>query len=64
MTINTQRIPTYTSFDPLKLKYYEHTLEDVMELIDNTLLINKLQEVEADMITTPNELNKVRLGII
>ena len=64
MTINTQRIPTYTSFDPLKVKYYEHTLEDVMELIDNTLLINKLQEVEADMITTPNELNKVRLGII
>src|SRR4051794_40132718 len=46
------------------LKAFEHQLDDVMELIDTTELKTKLKEVEQQFQQQPNELNKVRLGII
>jgi len=42
----------------------EEQLGDVMEIIDNELLIEKLQLVEASYQKHANELNKARLGII
>jgi tetratricopeptide (TPR) repeat protein len=50
--------------DFLKVKAYEHQLDDVMELIDTTELKIKLKEVEESYQQNPNEINKVRLGII
>lgn len=47
-----------------KVKAYEQQLDDVMELIDTTELKIKLKEVEEDYRQNPNEINKVRLGII
>jgi hypothetical protein len=47
-----------------KVKVFEHELEDVMELIDTTILKVKLKEVEANYEKTPNEINLARLGII
>ena len=47
-----------------KVKAHEHQLDDVMELIDTTELKTKLKEVEENYKQNPNELNKVRLGII
>jgi hypothetical protein len=47
-----------------KVKAYEHQLEDVMELIDTTELKAKLNEVEESYRQNPNEINKLRLGII
>lgn len=47
-----------------KVKYYEHQLDDVMEIIDTTELKNKLDEVELIYKKEPSEINKVRLGII
>jgi tetratricopeptide (TPR) repeat protein len=47
-----------------KVKTAEHQLEDVMELIDTTVVKSKLESVEADYKQNPTELNKVRLGII
>ncbi len=41
-----------------------HLLEDVMELIDTNELKLKLKEAELHFEQNPNELNKVRLGII
>ncbi len=46
------------------VKAIEHQLEDVMELIDTTLLKTKLKEVENDYRNNPTEINKARLGII
>lgn len=46
------------------VKAYEHQLDDVMELIDTAELKLKLTAVEADYQRMPNELHKVRLGII
>jgi hypothetical protein len=51
-------------FEFLKLKSFEHQLDDVMELIDTTQLKIKLTEVEENFKRNPNEINKVRLGII
>ncbi len=59
--------PTYGQFERLafqKVKAFEHQLEDVMELIDTTLLKLKLQEVEESFQQNPNEITKARLGII
>lgn len=42
----------------------EHQLEDVMELIDTAEIKVKLKEVEENYQQDPNEINKVRLGII
>lgn len=59
--------PTYGQFEHLafqKVKAFEHQLEDVMELIDTTLLKLKLQEVEESFKQNPNEITKARLGII
>ena len=50
--------------DFLKVKAFEHQLDDVMELIDTTLLKVKLKEVEELYKQNPNEINKARLGII
>lgn len=47
-----------------KLKTVEHQLDDVMEIIDTSKLKLKLNEVELQFQQNPNELNKVRLGII
>lgn len=47
-----------------KVKTFEHQLDDVMELIDTTELKTKLKEVEHQFQREPNEINKVRLGII
>jgi hypothetical protein len=52
------------SLDILKVKNYEHQLEDVMEIIDTTELKSKLKEVEEQYQNEPSEINKVRLGII
>lgn len=46
------------------VKTLEHQLEDVMEIIDTTVLKMKLKEVEHQFQQEPSELNKVRLGII
>jgi tetratricopeptide (TPR) repeat protein len=50
--------------DDEKVKAFEHQLDDVMELIDTTELKVKLLIVEEDYNQNPNEINKVRLGII
>jgi len=47
-----------------KIKNFEHHLDDIMEIIDTHLLKSKLNEVEENYIQNPNEMNKVRLGII
>ncbi len=47
-----------------KVKDYEQQLDDVMEMIDTTILKIKLKEVEENYKQNPNEINKVRLGII
>ncbi len=46
------------------LKFYEHQLYDVMEIIDTNLLVAKLKQVENDYAQNPTEINKTRLGII
>ena len=55
---------TAQQLDFSKVKAYEHQLDDVMELIDTTELKVKLKEVEQQFQQEPNEINKVRLGII
>jgi hypothetical protein len=52
------------SLDFSKVKAFEHQLDDVMELIDTTELKTKLKEVEENYKQNPNEISKVRLGII
>ena len=47
-----------------RLKTLEHQLDDVMEIIDTSILKLKLNEVEHQFQQDPSELNKVRLGII
>ncbi len=52
---------------PLQLaavRTYERQLLDVTEIIDTTYLKNKLVTVESEARHNPNELAKVRLGII
>ncbi len=62
---NTNSILAQTKkLDLSKIKAYEHQLEDVMEIIDTTYLKKKLIEVEEKYQKYPNEINKVRLGII
>lgn len=62
-TINSVRAQTQ-NLDFSKVKAFEHQLDDVMELIDTTELKIKLKEVEENYNHNPNEINKVRLGII
>jgi len=50
--------------DISKFKTFEHELDDVMEIIDTTLLKSKLTEVEQDYNNEPIQINKLRLGII
>ena len=47
-----------------KLKFYEHQLDDVMEIIDTITLVDKLKEVEQNYKQDATEINKVRLSII
>lgn len=55
---------TAQQLDTSKLKAFEHQLDDVMEIIDTTLLKTTLKKVEEQYREKPNEINKVRLGII
>jgi len=55
---------TAQQLDISKVKIYEHQLDDVMEIIDTTELKIKLKEVEKQFQEEPNEINKVKLGII
>jgi len=55
---------TAQQLDFSKVKTFEHQLDDVMEIIDTTELKVKLKEVEQQFQQEPNQLNKVRLGII
>ncbi len=50
--------------DLVKLKSFEHQLDDVMEIIDTTVLKSKLKEVELEHSKNGSEVNRVRLGII
>jgi len=51
-------------FNPQKMKYYESQLLDVMELVDTTLILNKLNDAEKSLTNDTNEINILRLGII
>jgi len=62
MTI-TNSLPAQ-QLDFSKVKMVEHQLDDVMEIIDTAELKVKLKEVEQQFQQEPNEINKVRLGII
>jgi hypothetical protein len=62
-TINSTNAQTQ-NLDLLKIKAFEHQLDDVMELIDTTELKIKLEEVEENYKQNSNEINKTRLGII
>jgi hypothetical protein len=58
---------TYAQVETIKssdIQHVEHQLNDVMEIIDTSLLKLKLVEVEAVYNQLPNEINKARLGII
>ncbi len=55
---------TAQELDFSKVKTVEHQLDDVMEMIDTVELKVKLKEVEQQVQQEPNEMNKVRLGII
>jgi tetratricopeptide (TPR) repeat protein len=50
--------------DFAKVKFFEHQLDDVMEIIDTVELKVKLREVEQQFKHEPSEINKIRLGII
>ena len=62
-TLNSVTAQTQ-NLDFLKVKAFEHQLDDVMELIDTTELKTKLKEVEENYKQNPTEINKARLGII
>ena len=62
MTITNSLIAQQLDFS--KVKMVEHQLDDVMEMIDTAELKVKLQAVEQQFQQEPNEINKVRLGII
>lgn len=47
-----------------KVKIAEHQLDNVMELIDTTVVKTKLLETENNFKQNPSELNKIKLGII
>ena len=64
MTTITSLTAQTQNLDFSKVKTFEHQLDDVMELIDTTELKTKLKEVEENYKQNPNEINKVRLGII
>lgn len=64
MTILNSQNTQSQQLDFSKVKTAEHQLDDVMELIYTTQVKRKLKIVENDFKQNPNELNKVRLGII
>ena len=55
---------TAQQLDFSKVKTFEHQLDDVMEIIDTVELKVKLNKVEQQFLQEPNEVNKIRLGII
>ena len=55
---------TAQQLDFSKVKMVEHQLDDVMEIIDTAELKVKLKDVEQQFQQEPNEINKVRLGLI
>lgn len=46
------------------IKFFEHQLDDVMEIIDMEKLKVKLKEVEEDCSVEPSEINMIRKSII
>ncbi|MFC3362760.1 hypothetical protein ACFOG5_06190 [Pedobacter fastidiosus] len=69
LTLTTVIMATISTVQAQKInlsviKATEHQLDDVMEVIDTTLLKHKLIEVENDYKSNPNEINKTRLGLI
>ena len=52
------------ALDFLKVKAFEHQLDDVMELTDTAELKLKIKEVEEKYEQSRTEINKTRLGII
>ncbi len=52
------------NLSPQGIAEYEDKLSDVTEIIELDLVKTKLKEVEAQYKKNPNELNKVRLGLI
>jgi hypothetical protein len=50
--------------DPTKMGAIEHQLDDVMEIIDTSLLKTQLRAVELAYEQNPSEINKARKGII
>jgi hypothetical protein len=64
MTTINKATPQSESSDVSKVKVFEQQLDDVMEIIDTTLLKSKLKEIEADYAKNSSEINKARLGII
>ena len=55
---------TAQSLQLAAVKTYERQLLDVTEIIDTTYLKNKLITAESEALHHPNELTKVRLGIV
>jgi len=53
-----------TPFDLTKYKTIHHQLEDVMEIIDSQLLLQKLSDVESQYLRDSSLIHQVRLGII
>src|SRR5688572_1719297 len=64
ITMTAINIVTAQNLDFTKVKNIEHQLEDVMELIDTSVLKRKLVQVEESYQADPGEMNKARLGII
>ena len=64
MTATNGVLAQTQKLDFSKVKAFEHQLEDVMEIIDTTILKTKLKEVETNFNKNSSEINKVRLGII
>lgn len=60
--IQSSANPQNPSFN--EVKKYEHLLDDVMEIIDTTILKAKLKDVEEAYTANPSTLAKARLGII
>jgi len=64
ITLTSAIKTTAQKFDHKSIQHFEAALGDVMEIIDKELVIKKLNEVESQYKTNPNELNSVRLGLI
>lgn len=64
MTTTTHTLAQTQALSFSRLKQYEHQLDDVMELTDNSILKTKLATVEKEYAENADDLNTARLGII